>query len=122
MKRGWTFYSNGMRPPILLVAPFIVIYGLMTFCLWLIQFRFSTLPSEFSDMREIVTIRMVLLGGAAGVYAFYRLCRFHPALNRRYSDWLKLSPWTADKPLPLGPIHPVWQDGGVIGALAALSR
>jgi hypothetical protein len=36
--------------------------------------------------------------------------------------WLRLTPWTHKKPLPLGPVHPVWQDVVVIGALTAIAR
>jgi hypothetical protein len=50
------------------------------------------------------------------------LGRFHPACNRAYAAWLKLTPWTAAKPLPLGPIHPVWQDAAVIGLLSAIAH
>jgi hypothetical protein len=36
--------------------------------------------------------------------------------------WLRSSPWTATKPLPLGPVHVVWQDTVVLGVLAAVAK
>src|SRR4029434_5072207 len=31
-------------------------------------------------------------------------------------------PWTAANPLPLGPVHLVWQDAAVLGVLAAVAK
>jgi hypothetical protein len=73
------------------------------------------------DTEELRKIRGFLIEGAAGAYAVFRLWRFHPACNAAYRDWLRLSPWTAGKPLPAGPVHLVWQDAAVIGALTAIN-
>jgi hypothetical protein len=64
----------------------------------------------------------MILGAAAVIYALYRLVRFHPACNRPYAAWLRLSPWTSARPLPLGPVHPAWQDAVVIGVLTAMAQ
>jgi hypothetical protein len=67
-----------------------------------------------------------LLGGrdatAAGImaaYGVFRAAAFHPLYRPKYRDWLALTPWTADKSLPLGPIHLVWQDVVLGGLLLA---
>ena len=122
MKRPLPFHSQAVWPPAPLIALFVIIYGVFTACLWLIQLRVASAPGEISDMQEIKPIHMVILGGAAVVYALYRLWRFHPACNGTYAAWLRLSPWTSDKPLPLGPVHPVWQDAAVIGVLMAIAQ
>ena len=110
-----------------MVALFVLIYGVLTGGLWLIQLKASFTPGEihiddFADMQEIKAIHMVILAGAAGAYALYRLVRFHPAANWAYAAWLRLSPWTSAKPLPFGPVHPVWQDAVVIGVLTAIAK
>lgn len=56
----------------------------------------------------------------AGAYGVYRVAAFHPAIRPKYWRWLWLTPWTADKPLPLGPVRLVWQDLVVIGVLSAV--
>jgi hypothetical protein len=66
-------------------------------------------------------MRTGILYVAAALYAVYRLVRFHPACNQAYAAWLKLTPWTAGKPLPLGPVHPVWQDTVVLAVLGVLA-
>lgn len=55
-------------------------------------------------------------------YGSYRITGFHPAANVEYRRWLELTPWTADKTLPGGPLQIVPQDLLVIGALVLLYR
>jgi hypothetical protein len=117
MKRTFPFHSNAVWPPLLLVVIFAVAYSMIEAGIWLIEIL---TPGEATA--DFANIRIVVLGCAAAAYAFFRVWRFHPACNPAYSAWLELSPWTAKKPLPLGPIQPVWQDAIVIGALAALAR
>lgn len=62
-------------------------------------------------------------GGMALVCAAYGLSRvwaFHPAFRPRYRQWLSLTPWTSEKPLPLGPIHLVAQDLFVLAVACLL--
>ncbi|MGA2748793.1 MAG: hypothetical protein ABSG59_08455 [Verrucomicrobiota bacterium] len=105
-----------------MIALFCIIYGVLTGGLCVIELRMGNPPFEISDMQEFKNIQMVILGGAAVVYAVYRLSRFHPACNWTYAAWLRVSPWTSHKPLPLGPVHPVWQDAVVIGVLTAIAK
>jgi hypothetical protein len=49
---------------------------------------------------------------AAGMlaYGIYRIMAFHPLYSPDYGKWLQQVPWTSRRPLPLGPLHPAWQD------------
>jgi hypothetical protein len=54
------------------------------------------------------------------LYAVFRVWAFHPALRPSYYRWLSGTPWTSQKPLPLGPIHLVLQDVLILGVMAGL--
>lgn len=121
MKRPLPFHSNAVWPPAILIGLFIFIYCLVSVCFWLVDRSFPGSTMSTFERYELIQFRSVILGFAAGVYAVYRLVRFHPACNRAYAGWLKLSPWTANRPLPAGPVHLVWQDAAVVGALTAIA-
>lgn len=125
MKRALSFYSRAVWPPASLLALFVAVYGICEGAFWLLELLDPYPVGNLSDLPEFMNFRASTLGGilgaAAGLHALVRLWRFHPACHRAYADWLKSSPWTADKPLPLGPIHPVWQDAMVIGVLTAIA-
>ena len=121
MKRGLPFHSNAAWPPVSLVALFAVIYGILNGGLWLVERLVPNAREVTSDMPEIASIRAVILAGAAGLYAAFRLWRFHPACNPAYVAWLRSSPWKTGRPLPLGPVHLVWQDAAVVGVLTAIA-
>lgn len=57
---------------------------------------------------------MLLLMGLACV-SMWRASAFNPALDSRYRTWLRSTPWTAGKPLPMGPVHLMWQDALLVG-------
>ncbi len=122
MKRSIPFHSNAVWPPLILLIVFAMAYGFVEVGMWLINIVTPGARSVADDMPELAGIRIVILGSAAVLYAFFRLWRFHPKCSPAYCAWLEQSPWTASKPLPLGPIHLVWQDAIVIGALAALAH
>ena len=68
-------------------------------------------------------------GGVTGrVRALLGLCvrllprpSFFTVWRASYRTWLAQTPWLTDKPLPLGPIHIVWQDLLVLLVLELLS-
>jgi hypothetical protein len=122
MKRLRQLHSNVVWPPLWLVLMFCAAYGTLEAGMWLIRRAIPAGAESITEVPELRNIRMLILGVAAFCYAVFRLIRFHPACNQAYAAWLKLSPWTVAKPLPLGPVHLVWQDGVVIGALAAIAR
>ena len=68
-----------------------------------------------------MSLEEIIANGAGGVlavstaivavgYGCYRAMAFSPVWRSDYRAWLSQTPWTSDKPLPLGPIHTVWQD------------
>jgi len=122
MKRALPFHSPVVWPPVWMVVFFALIYSMLTVGLWFMEIRWGSGAAEFADSPECERLRGVILGVAAVVYALYRLWRFHPACNRAYAAWLALSPWTHEKPLPLGPVLFVWQDAAVIVVLTAVAQ
>ena len=64
--------------------------------------------------------RFALLGIAAADYGVLRVLRTHPYANSSHRRWLAHNPWRRGKPLPLGPIHIVWEDLVVLAALSSL--
>jgi len=122
MKRRLPFHTNAVWPPLGWVVVFGLTYAMLDGGLWIIERSAPSLNGQLSGMPEITNIRAGILGVAAAFYALYRLWRFHPACNSGYAAWLKSSPWTPHQPLPLGPVHPIWQDAVVLGVLTALAR
>lgn len=52
-------------------------------------------------------------------YGVLRSALFHPAVDRRYLQWLTTTPWRRGLPLPLGPVCLTWLDAVTLGALTA---
>jgi hypothetical protein len=61
-----------------------------------------------------------LLFLAAVTYGISRVTDFHPVFQRNYRAWLEMTPWTNRKPLPLGPVELVLEDGLVLGPMVLL--
>ncbi len=57
----------------------------------------------------------------AAVRGYRRLTRFHPVIHDNYRAWLATTPWNNRKPLPLGPVELVLEDGLVLAPLLLLS-
>ena len=114
MKRLRQFHCNAAWPPPVRVSIFAFVFLVFVIGIWLIG---CDVPN-FSEAADNAPFFTAAIGAAAALHALCRLGLFHPVCNLRYSSWLALSPWTAAKPLPLGPIHPVWQDAAVLAALA----
>jgi hypothetical protein len=64
----------------------------------------------------------VILLLACVQHGIVRVTSYHPAWNEEYRKWLIRTPWTNEKPLPLGPVELVWEDGVAIGSIIMLSR
>ena len=100
-----------------LVAVAVAIEMLIECCYLVVAWQFGVLDEEvFRSLRF-----NWLLTCSVG-YGVYRIVTFHPAADARYRHWLELTPWTADKPLPAGPLQLVPQDLVVIGALILMYR
>lgn len=121
MRHHLTMYSRAVWPPVWAVGFFVGCYVVLDVALWLIA-RLATHSSSDFAIPEQLKWRLAILSTGAALYALYRLWRFHPRLNGGYSAWLASTPWRWEKPLPLGPIHPVWQDAVVLGVLTAAAR
>ena len=57
---------------------------------------------------------------AAALYGGFRVIAFHPVYRPKYRAWLESTPWTSGKPLPVGPVSLVWEDGVVLSLLCLL--
>lgn len=67
---------------------------------------------------EKAGIMVVFIGVAC--YGVYRATAFNPVFRPGYRRWLEQTPWAWEKPLPLGPLHLVWQDTIVLAVLYGL--
>ncbi|MDZ7618933.1 MAG: hypothetical protein U1E05_18155 [Patescibacteria group bacterium] len=74
-----------------------------------------TIAASFLPTRATVPII------AAMGLAVYRILGRHPALHWEYQQWLRQSPWTPAKPLPMGGIQPRWSDPVVVALLCWLA-
>jgi hypothetical protein len=78
------------------------------------------LPVAF--MPEVKTMAELILVNALGIlYGGHRAIAVHPDFDAGYRKWLATTPWTVRKPLPMGPVHLVWEDGVVVGTLILAS-
>jgi hypothetical protein len=71
-------------------------------------------PAENPQVRRYLIVAALLLG-------VYRATVFHPYFRSDYLRWLKLTPWTVARPLPLGPLELVLEDCIAIGLILLLS-
>jgi len=117
MRRRIPFHSNAVWPPPFIVFLFVLTYGIFYGGMWLILYC-SGARSDL-DTESMLGTSFVILGAVS--FALFRLTRFHPAFHPRYAAWLRSSPWTWNRPLPLGPILLVWQDVFVIAVLAGVA-
>jgi hypothetical protein len=62
------------------------------------------------EIKEIGGIRMPFVVIFSAWYGYYRVRSFHPFYSRKYREWLCLTPWSIEKPLPRGPVHLIWAD------------
>lgn len=54
----------------------------------------------------------------AALWGYLRLRMVHPALETPYRTWLRATPWSSGKPLPLGPAYLAVGDAVVAGAMS----
>jgi hypothetical protein len=76
----------------------------------------------FADEEGFRLARFGWLLFCAMFYGMHRIFTFHPAADADYRRWLELTPWTAEKPLPGGPLQLVPQDLLVVCVLTLLFR
>ena len=84
-----------------------------------VRYMFGTELDTTGDPRRVGDLmRVIIPTVAALLYGMYRVS-FYP--SRRYSQWLFSTPWHPELPLPLGPVHLVWQDLVVVVGLMGLA-
>jgi hypothetical protein len=106
--------------------PFVVA-GWITFFYALLELLVKLLIWLFHASREAVqevhatahSIEATGLIVVAGFYGMFRVNRFHPLADTRYARWLTTTPWKVNEPLPMGPVHLVWEDLIVLAVIAA---
>lgn len=76
----------------------------------------------FADEDMFRMTRFAWLCVCATLYGMYRIIAFHPLTDPEYREWLEQTPWTADKPLPVGPLQLVPQDLVIVLVMALLYR
>jgi hypothetical protein len=110
-------------PPRRYVVTFLAILAVVVACeqalVWFVNWRVGEWldPELAQGLQPLGAYNIVLLLGLAGLAA-WRAAAFNPALDGPYRTWLLTTPWTADKPLPMGSMHLRWQDAALV-ALAA---
>ena len=107
MSRRW----RKVLPPLHITAALCTVY-LLTYLMDLYIIRLGIPVPE-----GIGRIRIPILVLASALYGFYRVRVFHPFYNSKYWQWLCLSPWSIDKPLPQGPVHLIWVDVVILAVL-----
>ena len=103
-----------VMPRTVCIIPFAFVY-ILTYSanIWLAPFD-EPVPVE------IVNVRLAIVLFTTVLYAVHRIINFCPLFRSGYGQWLTLSPWTFEKPLPMGPVHLTWVDSFVIGSLTSL--
>jgi hypothetical protein len=80
---------------------------------------------EWNLGRRILDLRVrpgtAIIYVTAAFYGIQRATALHPFYNLEYRKWLAQTPWTVHRPLPLGPIALVLEDGLVLGPLILLT-
>lgn len=122
MKGRRALHSKAVWPPPALVGAWVFIYAGLHATIWLFETMVPGARNSVSSLPEVVNVQKIFLALAGGTYAVFRVNRFHPACSPGYAAWLKLSPWTPNRPLPFGPVHPVWQDAIVVGVIVAVAQ
>ncbi len=102
-----------VTPPGWAVAGFLLFYLICEGPVWYLQWKFGRvdMPNRFGPK---------ILRAGAFMLGIYRALAFHPYFRPGYLHWLKGTPWTVSKPLPLGPVELVPEDCLALGMLAFL--
>ena len=94
---------------------FVVVFGALTISIVEILVDRNFLPAP--GFKKQVSGRIALCLLLAIGYGIWRVVSFHPFCLPDYRKWLESTPWTREKPPPLGPIHLVWEDAAIVGML-----
>lgn len=73
------------------------------------------------DFSRALPVMIGAVSLIAGAYGLQRGFGYHPALDDRYHEWLRATPWAPGITLPKGPITPTWQDGLFLAAMTVVT-
>ncbi len=102
-----------VAPPLWAVVAFLVIYSIGEGPLWYLEWKLGQVDSSHRFGRTLLILATIGLG-------VYRAMVCHPYFRMGYLGWLRSTPWTVKKPLPLGPAELIPTDGLAVGGLALL--
>lgn len=100
MRKNWRQVLPPQNITILLCVVYLFTY--------LVDLLFISL--DLPVPKEVGKIRIPFIVIASALYGYYRVRAFHPFYSRKYREWLCLTPWSIEKPLPKGPVHLIWAD------------
>ncbi len=105
--------------PLWSIRAFLFLYVLIELPLVIVEWSFLLrYPTVAPPLTEFLAEHLahgtaagqVLIALVAVFYGLYRGVTFHPYFRPDYREWLERTPWTRSMPLPLGPVHLVWED------------
>ncbi len=108
-----------MKQKLYIHTIFYPLFGLGLF-LFLLTFLVDFGKPCAYEIRGIL-LRFIILTIVSVFYGISRAAVFNPRNNKKYMEWLALTPWQADKPLPLGPVHIVWRDIGILAIMFTMA-
>ncbi len=102
-----------VAPPTWAVVTFLVIYMIGEGPLWYFEWKLGRIDASHRFGRFLLILASILLG-------LYRATVCHPYFRLGYLGWLRSTPWTVKKPLPLGPVELIPQDALALAGLILL--
>lgn len=112
-----------LLPPLWTIATFLFCYGVIraveVFCCEMIRGLDPATVSEI--LRPLAIMESGAATFGAVLFALWRVCALHPIANWEYRQWLERTPWTPDRPLPMGSVFPGVVDVVVVALLCWLA-
>jgi hypothetical protein len=117
LRRATLGWLHAVLAPNVICLLFVV--GVTIVALWVLAMHYAFHARYMYSLgrpSEMMNLFIVLISAMTAYYGLMRSTNFHPALDYRYHEWLRSTPWTPGSPLPEGPLAPVWQDAVVLTA------
>ena len=101
-----------------------IVFGLLE--IWMTLSGWTGLPGmkaglDGDEANVLQLTRGLFFLSSLVLVGLYRNSAFHPVFLKDYRIWLESTPWTAEKELPLGPVHLTWRDAGIVLLLVVAS-
>ncbi len=109
-------------PPSMYIEIFLIVYVIViTIGYWALgRLAFASEIRDHDLRGSPLLTRDLTVIFAIIAYGAFRAISFQPAYRDEYLRFLKLTAWIPEKPLPLGPVHLVWQDLVVCALLTSM--